>query len=67
MITIRKLEAELWESADLLCAGSKLNIKSILYAGAWAYFPVVCLQPFQAGRGGDPERPSEAWRDSPAG
>lgn len=25
MINIRKLEAELWESADLLRAGSKLN------------------------------------------
>lgn len=25
MINIRKLEAELWESADLLCAGSKLT------------------------------------------
>lgn len=25
MINIRKSEAELWESADLLCAGSKLT------------------------------------------
>lgn len=29
--SIKKLEADLWESADLLRAGSKL-IKSVLYA-----------------------------------
>lgn len=30
MVNIRKLEAELWESADLLRAGSKLTSKSII-------------------------------------
>ncbi len=30
MINIRKLEAELWESADLLRAGSKLTITTVM-------------------------------------
>ena len=32
MVNIRKLESDLWESADLLRAGSKADIQSILYA-----------------------------------
>ena len=31
MINIRKLEAELWESADLLRAGSKLTSNPVSY------------------------------------
>lgn len=45
MINIRKLEAELWESADLLRARVKADVESILYARARAYFPALCVQP----------------------
>lgn len=40
MINIRKLETELWESADLLRAGSKLT-SSVLYASTWFDFSAL--------------------------
>lgn len=48
MINIRKLEAELWESADLLRAGSD--------------FPALRLQPLQSGGGIEFEEPPHARR-----
>ena len=41
--SIKKLEADLWESADLLRAGSKLTIKPVLYAGARITLFKICV------------------------
>ena len=41
MINVRKLEADLQKSADLLRVGSKLTSKSILHASAGADFPAL--------------------------
>ena len=53
MLNIRKLETELWESADLLRSGSKLTsnqycmpVLGLMHACAWAYFSALCIQPF---------------------
>ena len=40
--SIKKLEADLWESADLLRAGSKLT-SPVLYAGAGITFFKICV------------------------
>lgn len=40
--SIKKLETDLWESADLLRAGSKLT-SNLLYVSAWFAFFKICL------------------------
>ena len=40
--SIKKLEADLWESADLLRAGST-DIKPVLYAGAGITLFKICV------------------------
>ena len=57
MINIRKLESELWESADLLRAGS---IQSVLYACVGVDFSALCLQPVSTGRGRNYKKPAHA-------
>ena len=36
----------------------KVDVESILYARARAYFPALCVQPLKKGRGRDTEGPS---------
>lgn len=43
MVNIRKLEADLWESADLLRASSKLTSNQYCMPGTWADFPKICI------------------------
>lgn len=40
--SIKKLEAELWKSADLLRAGSKLT-SQLLYASTWFAILEICI------------------------
>ena len=42
-INIKKLEADLWESADLLRAESKTYVQPILYAGVGIDILALCF------------------------
>ncbi len=50
MINVRKLEADLWESADLLRAGSKLTSNQYCMPVLGLLFFALCVQPLQHGR-----------------
>ncbi len=41
--SIKKLEADLWESSDLLRAGSRLTSQQYLYAGIGFVVPEICI------------------------
>ena len=66
MINIRKLEAELWESADLLRAGSKLTSNQYCMPVLGLIF-LRYAQPLQNGENRDPEEPPVTRRQSAAG
>ena len=57
MVNIRKLDSDLWEFADLLQGRLQTDLQPILYAGTGPDFSALCLQPLQAGRAGDSEKP----------
>ena len=65
-VNVKKLEADLWESADLLRAGSKLTSNQYCMPVLGLIFLRYAYSRF-TGRAGDPERPSRARRSGAAG
>ena len=67
MINIRKLEAELWESADLLRAGSKLTSNQYCMPVLGLIFLRYAYSRFKLVEAEILERPAGAWRAGAAG
>ena len=66
-VTIKKLEADLWESADLLRAGSKLASNQYCMLVLRLILFALRIQPVQAGGKRDFEKPPHAWGACSAG
>lgn len=50
-LNTKKLEADLWESADLLQGRLQTDLKPVLHACPWPVVPALCIQPVQESGG----------------
>ena len=51
--SIKKLETDLWEAADLL--GIQADLPTVLHASTWPFVPALCIQQVQKSGSGNSE------------